>query len=984
MNIDQENAVCYDQEQRSKRYKKNHSNARTPTDLAQETEESFYLPKCPLTEEFSHCSKLHDLQEEVQVIIDEDDDRIDDALHFHKDQDESLNENYCIDSDAVGGMINCEYDECNNNDFNIDDATDCSTSDMIAVKQKVKKRSICLICKGDLEYKQRKCLNCKCCDEKSIADIYDINLKDVFTKLVKRLTPIIEEYKQKIYNNIDEQETQDILFGYLYGELLKEYSSENILSLILHLDGVGLTRSSKLKMWLFSGSIVELPPIFRYRRYNMILMSIWVAYTEPKPDLWLRPIISQIQSLKMQGIVINENINYKLKIYGVTDDCPVLRLILNFISHNGYYCCWLCYVPGEHISSKRQYKIELPMIMRNKSTYEDESNLAEGKNINVYGHLVVSVLSPILDIPLPDAVIIDYLHVTLLGHGKALISNLYYTLKPIHRLEVDNRLKRQNFPHYFNRKMRPISNFGFVKATEIKNILFYGLLPIFQLYLPIEKLSHLALFVCFTRLLHAESIFGSKTSNVAHDLFQHFYHDHDEYYCGLQNLVLHLHTHFKTMYNNHGALSNIGCFGQEDLIGSIGSNHHGTRYYGELITYYYNIDFSLHNKPTKTKAIIEKIDLVNDAVDKYHDLYAQLCDCEQLHKFFNIYRRFIIKDRMFHSLMYNKRGKSVSYFIQYSFDQRHYYFGTIEYFFFLLSKEKSYAVVNLYPVKQNYSDYFRLSKYYHLLKKPLDSFFFVLENHPSNEKKNQKKKFSPSDPLQAYYYLISHDDPKKYRVIGRSSVQKITNDKAVVTNIAGDIRILKSGTLDYCRKELKLKVQEMEEQNEDKAIDEQDEDDDDDNEISEDEDNDDDWYIGQSSTSCLKRPSDGLSTPALKRSYNKAKTTSQSNQRFNRDRSLQRNGRCQSKVTVSHDLPAKNNSNNNHPDKITGINEFFFDWFTSSSQDDHRHIDTNTESKFKQEMISGIRSLKKTVSKLTKTVEYLTIPSLPVCNFFPG
>ncbi|CAM4802961.1 unnamed protein product, partial [Rotaria magnacalcarata] len=253
----------------------------------------------------------------------------------------------------------------------------------------------------------------------------------------------------------------------------------------------------------------------------------------------------------------------------------------------------------------------------------------------------------------------------------------------------------------------------------------------------------------------------------------------------------------------------------------------------------------------------------------------------------------------------------------------------------------------------------------------------------SQREKKLKKIFSPSDPLQAYYYLISHDDPEKYRVIGRSSVQKITNDKAVVTNIAGDVRILKSGTLDYCQRELKLKLQEMEEQNEDKAIDEQDEDDDDnddiktndddDDEMSEDEDNDDDSYIGQSSTSCLKRPSDGFSTPALKRSYNKAKTTSRSNQRFIRDRSLQRNGRCQSKVTASHDLPAKNNSNNNHPDKITGN----VSRFTSSSQDDHRHIDTNIESKFKQEMISGIRSLKKTVSKLTKTVEYLTIPSSP-------
>ncbi|CAF1609123.1 unnamed protein product, partial [Rotaria magnacalcarata] len=282
MNIDLENAICYDQEQRSKRYKKNNSNARARTDLAQETEESFYLPKCPLTEEFSHCSKLHDLQEEVQVIIDEDDDRIDDGLNFHKDQDESSNENYCINSDAVGGMINCEYDECNNNNFNIDDATDCSTSDndsseaeseevclheytnvstkyyctdllnylraadickshstrlitliksilptpnhlpatmddlllFMNIENLFSRRSICLICKEDLEYKQRKCLNCKCCDEKSIADIYDINLKDVFTKLVKRLTPIIEEYKQKIYNNIDEQETKDIPFGY--------------------------------------------------------------------------------------------------------------------------------------------------------------------------------------------------------------------------------------------------------------------------------------------------------------------------------------------------------------------------------------------------------------------------------------------------------------------------------------------------------------------------------------------------------------------------------------------------------------------------------------------------------------------------------------------------------------------------------------------------------------------------------------------------
>ncbi|CAF3085463.1 unnamed protein product, partial [Rotaria sp. Silwood2] len=359
--------------------------------------------------------------------------------------------------------------------------------------------------------------------------------------------------------------------------------------------------------------------------------------------------------LNFNYIVISEHLNYKLKIYAITGDCPALKLVLNFIAHGGYYCCWWRYILGEQKGGKRQYEFELPMIMRDRDAYKEESRLAEDKQINVYGHFGVSVLSSILDIPLPDAIIIDYFHVTLLGHAKAIVSNIFYSLKPIERIQVDNWFKKQNFPHYFNRKIKPISNFGFVKATELKNILFYVALPIFQLYLSVEKLSHLALFVCFTRLLPGQSIVGLETNKIADELFQHFYRDHGEHYEGLQNLVLHLHAHFVTMYNNHGALSNIGCFGQEDLIGSIGFNHHATRYYGELITYYYNIDFALHKKPTKIKTKIEKLDPVNDPHDEYNNLHIELCGCEQIRQCFSIYRRFVINDRIFHSLIYKKR-----------------------------------------------------------------------------------------------------------------------------------------------------------------------------------------------------------------------------------------------------------------------------------------------------------------------------------------
>lgn len=67
------------------------------------------------------------------------------------------------------------------------------------------------------------------------------------------------------------------------------------------IQGVALSKSSKLKLWLFSAALVELPPELRYRRYNMVLMSLWVSNTEPEPKCWLRPCVDQLISIKASG-----------------------------------------------------------------------------------------------------------------------------------------------------------------------------------------------------------------------------------------------------------------------------------------------------------------------------------------------------------------------------------------------------------------------------------------------------------------------------------------------------------------------------------------------------------------------------------------------------------------------------------------------------------------------------------------------------------
>ncbi len=63
----------------------------------------------------------------------------------------------------------------------------------------------------------------------------------------------------------------------------------------------------------------------------------------------------------------------------------------------------------------------------------------------------------------------------------------------------------------------------------------------------------------------------------------------------------------------------------------------------------------------------------------------------------------------------------------------------------------------------------------------------------SQREKKSKKIFSPSDPLQPSYYLIFHEGPEKYRVVGRTSVQQLSNGKVVVANIDGEVQIITSG-----------------------------------------------------------------------------------------------------------------------------------------------------------------------------------------------
>lgn len=76
---------------------------------------------------------------------------------------------------------------------------------------------------------------------------------------------------------------------------------------------------------------------------------------------------------------------------------------------------------------------------------------------------------------------------------------------------------------------------------------------------------------------------------MARELFVKYYKDHEVFFTNIQDFALHVQLHFDRLFVNHGSLCYLGAFSQEDYIGAVSKNFHGTRFHGELLSHYYEV-----------------------------------------------------------------------------------------------------------------------------------------------------------------------------------------------------------------------------------------------------------------------------------------------------------------------------------------------------------------------------------------------------------
>ena len=115
-------------------------------------------------------------------------------------------------------------------------------------------------------------------------DLRIFPIQALLSNIVSRLAISMENYK-KIILNPDSKTKYDIPFAKVYKNLLQQYLTENLLTLLLHIDGIPLSKSSKLKLWICYASIIEISPHLRVQRANMFLISIYIGYTESSVNM---------------------------------------------------------------------------------------------------------------------------------------------------------------------------------------------------------------------------------------------------------------------------------------------------------------------------------------------------------------------------------------------------------------------------------------------------------------------------------------------------------------------------------------------------------------------------------------------------------------------------------------------------------------------------------------------------------------------------
>jgi hypothetical protein len=217
-------------------------------------------------------------------------------------------------------------------------------------------------------------------------------------------------------NNSKDQFIQDLTNGSNYKP------KDNQISLILFVDAVTYVKSVNRSMWAIFSCIAELPPSLRHSSENIIFHSIWSG-AGIDFNLFLEVYNKAIDEIVNEGIFF-EGKHINVQILGIIADSPARSKICNTIQFNGKFGCNFCLHPTARNTNNtgQIYPLMENIKLRTNKRYKRHLKKAIEqlvyKGIKGATYLTKWIL-------MPNEILLDYMHLCLIGSFKSIISNLF-------------------------------------------------------------------------------------------------------------------------------------------------------------------------------------------------------------------------------------------------------------------------------------------------------------------------------------------------------------------------------------------------------------------------------------------------------------------------------------------------------------------------------------------------------------------------------
>ena len=519
---------------------------------------------------------------------------------------------------------------------------------------------------------------------------------------------------------------RDICCGKLYRAEDGCDDPTKLISLVFHIDGAPAVKSKSMSLWPMQCFVVELPYGLRYSFKNILFCGLWCG-RKPSMRVFQSYFVRQIEEAQQLEFEVNESVVTirKVKVHGHLADLVAKAPSLNMKQFNGEFGCSVCLHPGERLQGRGNVRVypqypEEPARRNNRDTLL-QAQVAEETGRSVFGIMGTSPLHRVLRVP--DNLLLDYMHLVLEGEFMRRL-NLWlngsgnHGYLHEHQGTLEAIMKTIQFPHDFNRKLRPFNEIKRWKDREVQNFFLHVSLPLLRPFLPLEFFFHLCLLVSAIWLLTFDEV-TEYNITIAKMLLSHYARLVEVLYGKTQvTYTVHGLQHLPDQVTNFGPLILHSGFVFEAMISHLKRLFHGTRCIPEQIVR--NLVMA------QASAMIIKANTADERVVSFAQRMTTVKQYnaqrvgEGIH-FFNpmqrnpslrdpvleavmlyavhpnpciqLSTRMIKNGQIFHSLSYKAKGQSCSYIVQFERDRCMRY-GTVV--CFLLVNDRPLAAIKLF------------------------------------------------------------------------------------------------------------------------------------------------------------------------------------------------------------------------------------------------------------------------------------------------